>query len=52
MQTSSTSRIFSLIIALAFCIIMPVVGYLKIGLPPVVIIGSSATVGFLFLYFT
>jgi hypothetical protein len=52
MQTSSTSRIFSLIIALAFCIIMPTIGYINIGLPPVIIVGGSAIVGFLFWYFT
>lgn len=42
----------SLIAAIAFCIIAPVMGYLKIGLPPVIIIGGSAITGFVFWYFT
>src|SRR6478752_7246022 len=42
----------SLVIAALFCIIAPTMGYIKIGLPPVIIIGSSAIVGFFFWYFT
>jgi hypothetical protein len=42
----------SLIIAIIFCILVPTMGYIKIGLPPAIIIGSSAIVAFLFWYFT
>ena len=42
----------SLVIATLFCIIAPTAGYIKIGLPPVVIVGGSAIVGFFFWYFT
>ena len=52
MQTSKRTRIISVVIAIAFCIIVPTIGYIKIGLPPVIIIGSSAGVGFFFWYFT
>jgi hypothetical protein len=52
MQTSKRTQVFSLIIAIAFCIIAPIMGYIKIGLPPIVIIGGSAVVGFCFWYFT
>jgi len=52
MQTFKPVQKVSLIIAAAFCIIAPVMGYIKIGLPPVIIIGASAIVGFIFWYFT
>jgi hypothetical protein len=52
MQTTKSLRIFSLVAAIAFCVVVPVIGYLKIGLPPVIIIGGAATVGFFFWYFT
>lgn len=52
MQTSKRTQIFSLIIVIAFCIIAPTIGYLKIGLPPVIIVGGSAVIGFFFWYFT
>ena len=52
MQTSKKTQTISLIIAIAFCIIMPTMGYIKIGLPPVIIIGGSAVIGFFFWYFT
>lgn len=42
----------SLALAVAFVGVAPVAGYLTIGLPPVIIIGSSAAVGFVFWYFT
>ena len=42
----------SLIAAIAFCIIAPTMGYIKIGLPPIIIIGGSAVIGFIFWYFT
>ena len=52
MQTFKPIQKISLVIAAAFCIIAPVMGYIKIGLPPVIIIGASAIVGFIFWYFT
>src|SRR5262245_27880426 len=52
MQTLTRTQIISLIIAIMFCIIAPVMGYLKIGLPPVIIVGGSAIIGFLCCYFT
>jgi hypothetical protein len=52
MQALKASQKFSLAAAIAFCIIAPTMGYIKIGLPPIIIIGGSAVVGFLFWYFT
>jgi hypothetical protein len=52
MQTSRQTRIISTVAAIAFCIAAPTVGYLKIGLPPVIIVGGSAVIGFFFWYFT
>jgi hypothetical protein len=52
MQTSRKTQVISLVAASAFCIIAPILGYIKIGLPPVIIIGGSALVGFFFWYFT
>jgi hypothetical protein len=51
MQTKQI-QIVSLLVAVAICIIAPVIGYTKIGLPPVIIIGGSAAIGFFFWYFT
>jgi len=42
----------SLVMAVLFCTIAPTVGYIKIGLPPVIIVAGSAIVGFFFWYFT
>lgn len=52
MQTLKSSQILSLIVVIAFCLVVPVTGYIKIGLPPVIIIGGSAIIGFFFWYFT
>ena len=52
MQTSKPSQLINTAIALAFCIIAPTIGYIKIGLPPVIIVGGSAIIGFFFWYFT
>ena len=38
--------------ATLFCIVAPTMGYIKIGLPPVIIIGGSAIVGYFFWYVT
>lgn len=51
MQTKQI-QILSLLVAIAMCIIAPTIGYFKIGLPPVVIVGGSAAIGFCFWYFT
>ena len=52
MQTRKPMQTICLIIAIAFCVITPIMGYIKIGLPPVIIIGGSAIVALLFWYFT
>ena len=52
MQTSKQTQIISIVIALVFCIIAPTMGYIKIGLPPVIIVGGSAVIAFFFWYFT
>lgn len=52
MQTSKPVYYFSLFAAIAFCLVAPLMGYLTIGLPPVVIVGGSAVIGFFFWYFT
>lgn len=48
MQPSKRTQLVSLLIAITFCAVAPAIGYLKIGLPPVIIIGSSAIVAFFF----
>ena len=52
MQTSKQTQIISVTVAIAFCIIATTMGYIKIGLPPVIIVGGSGIIGFLFWYFT
>jgi hypothetical protein len=52
METSKKTQIISVLIAAAFCIIAPIMGYIKIGLQPVIIIGGASTIAFFFWYFT
>jgi hypothetical protein len=52
MQTSKSTQLISLFIAAAFCIIAPVMGYIKIGFAPVVIVGGAGIIGFFCWYFT
>jgi len=52
MQTSKRTQIISVTVAIAFCIIATTMGYIKIGLPPVIIVGGSGIIGFIFWYFT
>lgn len=52
MQTSKQVQIVSVIIALLFCVFAPILGYITIGLPPVIIVGGSAIIGFCFWYVT
>jgi hypothetical protein len=52
MQTLKLSQKLSLAAALLIVILAPLMGYLKLGLPPVMIIGGSALVGFVFWYKT
>ena len=52
MQTSKQTQIISVTVAIAFCIIATTMGYIKIGLPPVIIVGGSGIIGFIFWYFT
>ena len=42
----------SLVAAIAFCIIAPTIGYIKIGLAPVIIVGGAGAIGFIFWYLT
>jgi hypothetical protein len=49
---TSKSQIISLVIVIAFCIFALVMGYIKIGLPPVIIVGGAGIVGFFCWYFT
>ena len=44
METSSRTRILSVIAAAAFALITMALGYRKIGLPPVVIVGGSSVI--------
>ena len=46
MQASKKVKTISVIVALSFCIIAPLMGYLKIGLAPVIIVGGSAVAAF------
>ncbi|QNF34218.1 hypothetical protein HUW51_16370 [Adhaeribacter swui] len=52
MKTSRINQFFNLTVAVCLCILAPIIGYLKIGLPPVIIVGGSAVVGFVCWYFT
>jgi hypothetical protein len=52
MSTSKSAQVISLIVVVILCIGAPLFGYLKIGLPPIIIIGGSAFIGFFFWYFT
>ncbi len=52
MRKLTLSQRASLIIAIAICVIAPTIGYLKIGWPPVIIVGGAAVIGFFFWYFT
>jgi hypothetical protein len=44
METSSRTRILSVIAAVAFALITMTMGYRKIGLPPVVIVGGASVI--------
>ncbi len=52
MQTTRIRRTLSLFAASIFVIVAPVLGYINMGLPPVIIIGSSAIVAFVLWYLT
>jgi hypothetical protein len=52
MKTFTSLQKGSLLAAIAFCIIGPTMGYLTIGLPPVIIVGGAGVIGFVFWYFT
>ncbi|MBC7947771.1 MAG: hypothetical protein H7Y42_07825 [Chitinophagaceae bacterium] len=52
MQTLKPIQKLSLVMAVAICIIAPTMGYLTIGLAPVIIVGGAAVIGFTFWYFT
>ncbi|WP_406827118.1 hypothetical protein [Pedobacter sp. KACC 23697] len=48
----SLSQKVSFLAACTFTVVAPVMGYLSIGLPPVIIVGGSALVGLFCWYFT
>lgn len=52
MKSLTRIQKISLVIASAICIVAPTIGYLKIGWPPVIIVGGSAVIGYFFWYFT
>jgi hypothetical protein len=52
MKNLTTIQQLSLLAAITFCIAMPILGYITIGLPPIIIIGGSAIIGFTFWYLT
>ncbi len=52
MKTSKKTQIISLAIAIAFCIFASTLGYIKIGLQPVIIVGGAGIIGGIFWYFT
>ena len=52
MSTFNLNQKISLGAAATFCIVAPVMGYIKIGLPPVIIVGGSALIAFFCWYFT
>ncbi|MET4081743.1 hypothetical protein ABIB40_001692 [Pedobacter sp. UYP30] len=52
MKTLNNLQKISLLVAVLFCVAAPTMGYLKIGLPPVIIVGGAAIIGFFFWYFT
>lgn len=52
MKTKKATQLFSMGVASLFIIIACIQGYRNIGLPPVIIVGGSGIVGFIFWYFT
>ena len=52
MQTFKPIQKLSLAIAIAICIVAPTIGYINLGMAPVVIVGGAALIGFIFWYFT
>ncbi|MBA2736791.1 MAG: hypothetical protein H0U50_08405, partial [Pyrinomonadaceae bacterium] len=46
LEIGRTNTIFSVAVALLFIIFAMVMGYIYIGLPPVVIVGGSGVIGF------
>ncbi|QXV63785.1 hypothetical protein INP83_11780 [Mucilaginibacter sp. 21P] len=43
---------FSLVIAALCCVVLSIIGYIKIGLPPVIVVGGSAILALFLWYFT
>lgn len=52
MTTLHFNQKASLAAAVLFCIVAPAIGYIKIGLPPVIIVGGSAIIALFCWYFT
>ena len=51
MQTFKPIQKLSLVIAIAICIVAPTIGYINLGMAPVVIVGGAALIGLIFLVF-
>ena len=51
MSPLNLNQKISLAAAIIFCIVAPVAGYVKIGLPPVIIVGGSAFIALICWYF-
>lgn len=52
MQNLTLVQKASLFAAITICIVAPTIGYIKIGWPPVIIVGGAAVIGFFFWYTT
>ncbi|MBT1703742.1 hypothetical protein [Chryseosolibacter indicus] len=52
METKASTRLISTAGAFIFIIVACIQGYRTIGLPPVIIVGGSGVIGFLFWFFT
>ena len=52
MSTLHLNQKISLAAAIIFCVVAPVAGYVKIGLPPVIIVGCSAVIALICWYLT
>jgi hypothetical protein len=52
MVSTKLSQYLSFAAALAFVIVAPVMGYISIGLPPVIIVGGSAIIAFFLWCYT
>lgn len=52
METTTLKKNLSAIVAMIFIVTVSSIGYIKIGWPPVIIVGGSGLIGWIFWYFT